>query len=298
MLDTSTLDNVTVLPNHTYTLITRMASIGPTLPPHLQVKRKRNEEDDGSDTDSAVERPPDSPSNGDKRRKVLGPAPPPAPLKERPAQDASGDEDSSSEDDDYGPALPTGPAPSSGSAHDALGPQAPPPEEENEPAAPVARDSWMLNPPQQDDLAARMDPTKIRARKFNTGKGARGSAQGSGEIDSIWTETPEQKAKRLKDEMMGVSKAKTGSEASRVVSKKEDKETAKRIREQAEQARGKSLYEHHQKISKKEDDDPSKRTFDYQKDMGGGKTVGHTQKREMLNRAKDFGSKFSGGSYL
>ena len=156
----------------------------------------------------------------------------------------------------------------------------------------------MLKPPGHDDLASRMDPTKIRARKFNTGKAARGPAQGSSEIDNIWTETPEQKAKRLKDEMMGVAKANTGAEANRMLSKEKDRETARRIKEQTEQTRGKSLYEQHQKTSKKEDDDPSKRAFDYQKDMAGGARLGNAQKREMLNRAKDFGSKFSGGSYL
>lgn len=63
----------------------------------------------------------------------------------------------------------------------------------------------MMMPPKQDDLAARMDPSKQRARGFNTGKGAKGpSAQD--DDSSTWSETPEQKQKRLQDEMMGVGK--------------------------------------------------------------------------------------------
>jgi len=59
-------------------------------------------------------------------------------------------------------------------------------------------------PPKQDDLAARLDPSKQRARGFNTGKGAKG-ANALGDDNSMWNETPAQKQKRLQDEMMGVA---------------------------------------------------------------------------------------------
>jgi len=32
--------------------------------------------------------------------------------------------------------------------------------------------------------------------------------------------------------------------------------------------------------------------------MGSGMRIGHTQRKEMLNKAAGFSSKFSGGSYL
>jgi len=95
----------------------------------------------------------------------------------------------------------------------------------------TTRDEWMMIPPKQDDLAARMDPTKQRARKFNTGKGAKGPA-GPGGMDSSWTETPDQKRKRLADEVMGVA-APEKSAAERQVRKKEDTETERRMREKA-----------------------------------------------------------------
>ena len=86
-------------------------------------------------------------------------------------------------------------------------------------------------PPEEDGLAARMDPTRARPRKFNTGKGSRAPNHGDG-IDASWTETPEEKRKRLADEVMGVEKAK-GTSALVHTSRREEENanTAKKIQE-------------------------------------------------------------------
>jgi hypothetical protein len=96
----------------------------------------------------------------------------------------------------------------------------------------LKRDDWMMMPPKQDDLAARMDPTKQRARGFNTGKGARGSNP-QGEDSSSWYETAEQKQKRLQDEMMGVSKQPSigPQKPSRAASDEKDKAAAQKIKD-------------------------------------------------------------------
>lgn len=87
-----------------------MPSIGADLPPHLLAKRKRQQEQqsqhgDGQTmlgmTDTAAQS-----YVADKRRRVVGPAMPPAPLAERPSEAAHADTDS--DDDDFGPALPSG----------------------------------------------------------------------------------------------------------------------------------------------------------------------------------------------
>lgn len=46
-----------------------------------------------------------------------------------------------------------------------------------------------------------------------------------------------------------------------------------------------------------EDDDPSMRPFDREKDIGTSK-ISNSQRREMMNRASDFGSRFTGGRML
>lgn len=141
----------------------------------------------------------------------IGPAPPFESVNERSS--AGEDDDSpsgSSSDDDYGPTMPP---PSSAvvdgpeNSYHVRGDG----EEELRDAGVAGtssrsqRDSWMLTPPVSNDWAARLDTTKIRSRKFQTGKSARNQPQSSGS-DSIWTETPDQKMRRLHNEMMGVAK--------------------------------------------------------------------------------------------
>lgn len=159
------------------------------------------------------------------------------------------------------------------------------------------RDEWMTLPPTQDDLAARMDPTKMRARKFNTGK----SAGNTGGMSSAWTETPEQKLKRLQDEALGITApSNTAPATSESKRSKEEERRARKMREKIEAARGKSLVEQHQDkgTGKEKEDDPSKRAFDYEKDMAISGTANHKQRRDMLNKSKGFSDRFSSGSYL
>jgi hypothetical protein len=96
----------------------------------------------------------------------------------------------------------------------------------------LKRDDWMMMPPKQDDLAARMDPTKQRPRAFNTGKGAR-SSNLQGDDSSSWYETAEQKQKRLADEMMGVSKQPNvgPQRPSKASGAEQDEAAAQKIRE-------------------------------------------------------------------
>ncbi|KAK5172305.1 uncharacterized protein LTR77_003943 [Saxophila tyrrhenica] len=280
-----------------------MSDIGPELPPHLLAKRKRKQEEaaEAAPTTASGANQPASPGGGEKRRRVMGPAMPPAPLDERPTEPPKVPEDSDSDDDDgYGPALPSGPTEANdvdtndgpGYLNHSDSKQAP----EEKPK----RDDWMMMPPKQDDLAARMDPSKQRARGFNTGKGAK-APQAGGEDSSSWYETAEQKQKRLAHEMMGTSKPSTvgPSGPSQAPDAAKDEAAAKKIRQHTEKTRGPSLMDQHTKTTGPDaDDDPSKRAFDREKDMGSGMRIGQTQRKEMMNKASGFSSKFSGGSYL
>jgi hypothetical protein len=87
----------------------------------------------------------------------------------------------------------------------------------------------MMMPPTQDGLLARMDPTKLRPGKFRSGKAAGGPAGGG--IESTWTETPEQKRKRLENEMLGIAAPANSSKTTAQSVRKEDEDAARRIKE-------------------------------------------------------------------
>ncbi|KAG6368405.1 hypothetical protein INS49_002611 [Diaporthe citri] len=304
-------------------------SIGPSLPPTAASGSNTDEialNSDSDDDDTGPAPPPSKEAaakpTAQRPRRVMGPAPPPADLASRPTTAPDSDSDSDS-DDDYGPALPG--AASANHSNATAGPSLPRPA-----AAPEkpARDDWMLAPPEPTGYQER-DPTKIKARKFASGAGATSRpAGGGGGISKIWTETPEEKAKRLADAVLGrgggdneqqAAAASKGSSRSGGMpghsGAKEDGQQEK-IRAFTEQTRGKSLYEQHQTAKKaggagagsgtgkkagaddEEDDDPSKRAFDREKDMGLGMKITASQRKELLNRASDFGGRFSKGNYL
>ncbi|KAM0799135.1 hypothetical protein BDR22DRAFT_856826 [Usnea florida] len=278
-----------------------MPSVGPELPPHL-AKRKRSEEALDIIQDPPKRQRSSSPHpHPTNSRRVIGPAALPAPLSERPATPPTPDTPSSDSDDDFGPSLPPPPGSLNQETErmrqEALAADTAAQEAAKKPH----REEWMLLPPKQDDWSARADPTKLKNRKFNTGKGAKAPGQKGTAENALWTETPEQKRQRLADEVMGVKKpAQLGPEDKMDKWKEEEaRETGRRIREYNEKNRNTSLYNEHAKAGPKEkEDDPSKRAFDREKDMGMGVKIGHKQKREMMSKAKDFGTRFEKGRYL
>ncbi|KAF7562983.1 hypothetical protein G7046_g1156 [Stylonectria norvegica] len=244
---------------------------GPSLPPSNQDEIGLNSD---SDSDTGPAPPPIS----------MGPPPRPAAVTTRPVADDS----SSDSDDDYGPAPPS----ASNANKPSIGPQLPP-----APAAPQ-RDEWMLVPPPDSSYTER-DPTKMKNRKF-----ASKSSSGSTAVSSIWTETPEEKLKRLKDAVLGrEDKTQEAAEKGHGRSK-EEMERQQRIAASIEASRGKSLYDQHQstrdnsKEKVEEEDDPSKRGFDREKDMALSGKIGTAQRRELMNKAANFGGRFQKGSFL
>lgn len=308
-----------------------MSSIGPQLPPHL-AKRKRTPDDDGqdqpasppaknarvnkdeldmddSDSDdgygpSAPPQPSVGPSlpaatntneislDGDSDSDV-GPRPPPTKPPAGPSLPPPAADDDSSSDDDYGPSLPTA------ANRPQIGPAMPPPPSDDTPQ----RDSWMLAPPTASGYTER-DPTRLKARKF----ASKSSAQPAGtQAASIWTETAEEKLQRLQDSVLGRSGGPAGSSAGEgpdAARAREEEERNRKIAASVEAKRGKSLMDEHgakrklQGADKEEEDDPSKRAFDREKDMALGGKIGSAQRKELLNKAADFGGRFQKGSYL
>ena len=186
-----------------------MSTIGPTLPPHLTSKRKRSVED-ADDSERQSRSRSSSTSEEGKRRKVLGPSLPSKSIREESTgQSTNGGQESNSEsDDDIGPA----PAPPEGQSGGSSEPQNAMPQAVPDPEKPgkhLQREEWMLAPPSNVDWTSRIDPTKLKNRRFNTGKGARAPVQTDTTEDTLWTESPAEKTKRLQNEVMGIVDLKT-----------------------------------------------------------------------------------------
>ncbi|KAK3362614.1 hypothetical protein B0T25DRAFT_524779 [Lasiosphaeria hispida] len=286
--------------------------IGPARP-SVTINRDETPLDESSDTSPAP--PPKSigptPPPSAAQRRVLGPAPPPADLSQRPTTGPdSGSDAESDSDDGYGPALPS--AAESRRAH---GPAVPlfARSQPDEPAAPK-RDDWMVVPPTSSGYTA-PDPTKLKNRKFASGRSAENKPTGG--VSSIWTETPEEKARRLANAVLGREDPAMASTAPSGPSKKAHSRRAdkSKIKAFTEQTRGRSLVEEHQALrlagkavaegqggeGKKvieEEDDPSKRAFDWEKDMKVGGQISGSQRQQLLNKAANFGGRFQTGNYL
>lgn len=258
-------------------------SVGPSLPPHLAAAANNEDEINLSDSDSdpLPQPPPATASN---------------PHNQNPDSESSDDDD-----DDFGPSLPSASAP-----RRQIGPSLPPSDLDDAPK----RDEWMLAPPPSSSAFSERDTTKIRARKFASKPSAKApSAPGA---PSIWTETPEEKLKRLQDAVLGrtsaSSSAEAGGGASELQMKKQLRDETLAADIQAQ--RGKTLLEEHQGGKKKaraagvaarpeeEEDDPSKRAFDREKDMAVGGRITATQRKELVNKSANFGGRFQKGSFL
>lgn len=261
------------------------ATAGPTLP-----ARNTDEIDLSDDSETGPAPPP----------------PPPPPPRETAQQPAAAEEDSDPDsEDDYGPALPGSAA--AASRRGPIGPSLPPTEE-----APT-RDEWMLAPPTSTGYTER-DPTKLRARKFAS---KTSSTAGEG-VSSIWTETPEEKLRRLQDSVLGrdggddnnntnTNNANSSGTKGAAAAQQLEEERNKKISAAIEGQRGKSLYEQHNDQKRKaaggkdgddEEDDPSKRAFDKEKDMALSSKIGTAQRRDLINKSANFGGRFQKGSYL
>ncbi|KAE8410194.1 hypothetical protein BDV36DRAFT_278592 [Aspergillus pseudocaelatus] len=247
------------------------------------------------------EQPAPYPEHGDdstdKRRRVVGPT---LPLS-NPADDHTLDsegENESSDDDDIGPSLPpSGPMETrladARIQGDTL--NGPSTEQGHADEDRSHRDEWMLQPPGTSGRTARVDPARLRSRKFQSGRSAPNSQ--SGEIDSSWTETPEQKMKRLQDKVMGVSTF--GANKDQVTRPARASQAMQdRIQKYNDAKRKENVSQPLEECKKGDGDDPSSRPFDKEKDMAISSKITNAQRREMINKAGDFGSRFSKGNYL
>ncbi|KAK2759054.1 hypothetical protein FQN54_003153 [Arachnomyces sp. PD_36] len=278
------------------------SSPGPALPPSTAPAPAPAPAPDNSTSRKRSRSPPPSP---EKRQRTIGPTLPPP--QQADGDNNNSDSDSDSSDDEFGPQLPSAADTSTSTAQPTLpDPTTYPP---NSPATKPAskRDEWMLLPPTQDDWSSRIDPTKLKSRGFSTGKGAKGPAQKGDVGGGTWTETAEEKRRRLQNEVMGVQeKGKGGGKAAGPSAEEEhSREMARKVEEFNQKSRNTTLYKDHNKKTskggddgKEKEDDPSARPFDKEKDIRGPSKISHAQQREMVAKATDFGSRFTKGKFL
>lgn len=193
------------------TIAAIMSPVGPSLLPAHTNKRKCGDEVESDTGDEKSSH--SSPSlklasvSPNKKPRIVGPTLPPASLDERPSQPLDSDADSSSCDDEFGPVLPADvPQKQRISADKSLTMSALESSATATATAKSQRDEWMIVPPSCGDWTARVDPTKLKNRKFKTGNSSKGPAQTIGQGSNVnWTETPDEKRARLQREIMGIT---------------------------------------------------------------------------------------------
>ena len=170
-----------------------MASIG-SKSPQFSTAKKREHPDDSL--------PKDIP-DGVKKQRLIGPSLPPAQHTVQHSLSANSSSSSDDDDDDFGPALPVDQrttTSAAGAARFITSTEHALPEIGSET---LQREDWMLSPPSISDWSSKLDPTKLRSRKFHSGKN--GNAPRIHNVErKMWTETAEEKRKRIEDEIMGV----------------------------------------------------------------------------------------------
>lgn len=145
------------------------------------------------------------------KRRIIGPSlPSSTSATTAPGEPLSDRESDSESDDDFGPTLPPSHDETGATAEQSSNNQTYLPDVHQKKES--QRDQWMLQPPDQSNWASKIDPTQIRNRKFQTGRSARSAT--SKQVDASWMESPEERMRRLGDEVMGVGASSDNSKQS------------------------------------------------------------------------------------
>ncbi|EJD55130.1 hypothetical protein AURDEDRAFT_178939 [Auricularia subglabra TFB-10046 SS5] len=269
---------------------------GPQLPPHLQ---RTGAADSDDDDDYAPALPPDM--IGPKRpapsppRVVARPAPPSPPRIHAPApRPAAYDDDS---DDDVGPK----PLPAHLQHDEEDGVRAFIEREERKlkniedakKPKKLQREEWMLKPPSSSDLLGSLDPSKLTAKRtFN-----RGTTDVRSMADNLWTETPEERQKRVADEVMGkkrraVDAAPEDPDAAK--RRKYDAELRKSIRSHS--SRSESLLEIHERAQGSQPKNKDDEIWNHDRDIArGGLPMDASARKKLVADAKGLSDRFGSG---
>ncbi|KZT42867.1 hypothetical protein SISSUDRAFT_1069269 [Sistotremastrum suecicum HHB10207 ss-3] len=174
----------------------------------------------------------------------------------------------------------------------------------------LKRDEWMLAPPQTSELLGTLDPKKLRQTK-KTFSANTSSSRPSTIDNTLWTETPAEKAQRIADEVAGKRKRAAnddGASEKEILERRRkmeaDEDIRRRVEEHNKSARAKTLLdEHASSIAKapKKDEEPAG-IWDHTRDMGlGGRLMDDKSRSRAIQDAKGLSDRFGGskgGSWL
>ncbi|WVF65746.1 hypothetical protein IAT40_000478 [Kwoniella sp. CBS 6097] len=175
-------------------------------------------------------------------------------------------------------------------------------EEKNKPKV-QQREEWMLVPPTAGVLS-NVDPLRKRATNFN-----RTNAEPSDTDNTLWTETPAEKAQRIADEVAGI-KRKKDKAGERIMSYEEEQEERRKRKREADirdevakhntTQRGPSLLDQHSsKLAKKKKDgkdDDAPAIWDHDRDMGiTGRLLSDQERSAKIRDARGLGDRFGHG---
>ncbi|CAG8599251.1 9506_t:CDS:2 [Paraglomus occultum] len=257
----------------------------PALPPDLLEERQKNKQRAGNDKAIRSKGP------------IIGPAMPP------PGYLADQKEDEEDEEDMVGPVLPKGFIPYA--YEDEVDDKVAEIEEraarmrkqldlDNTSAQdkPLERGEWMLVPPEARFLDG--STTNMKSRQFK--KISRDPSQDN---NSLWTETPAEREKRITDQSKKSLKRQRPIADEEPSYSQRDLDIAQQVHEYNAEYRGKSLLDSHTeeylKSRKWQKEDVSKRPFDRDRDVLGSRRMDAKKRAKIMEEAKGMDSKFTHG---
>lgn len=166
---------------------------------------------------------------------------------------------------------------------------------------PKQRENWMTELP--ESFRKTFDAGESRGFRQTYGTGTRG--------DSSWTETPADRERKRREREEGLSRPESkraalaagDAAAAAAASKARDAEVAAQVAEYNAKRRGESLMEKHARQRRQEFREKEaaaagevSRRFDRERDLVP-KKISAQKREELLNKAANFGSRFTSGTY-
>ncbi|KZW00680.1 hypothetical protein EXIGLDRAFT_720910 [Exidia glandulosa HHB12029] len=168
--------------------------------------------------------------------------------------------------------------------------------EESKKPKKLERQEWMLKPPTSSDLLGSLDPTKLQGKRtFN-----KGTTDARAMADNLWTETPQERQKRIQDEVMGkkrrAAEAAADPDGDRDSAKrrKHDEELRRAI--QGHASRAESLVDMHERTLAEKPTEKDDEIWNHDRDISKGKLpMDASSRKKLITDARGLSDRFGSG---